>query len=995
MTSITNLLNRSLLLVAIMFCIAAPQTVRAQQNLNEFQQRALTALQTGQWEESLKLTTGAIDTFGARGKTLWGDSFGWFYYMQGFSYVKLKQYEPAMESFQKCYEDFPNIPPKDKNDPRAAKKNVNRNKALLRWAETAILAKDYETAAVKYDAVLKIPKAEIKYNTGKVNLDLAICHLNKNEPDPKRGIKALQLALKNKILWRTPDSRIMQGFQALIQYAIRTGKEGVLVDFIAENRADVELSPYIRQRFAPIFMKEAGTAFSANLNRAAFLLYSLVPSTESAIADLEARLAAFAPRNQVIDGGNVLQRKVMQQQLKDLKTRKAAHKSYETTALQVIGLIHERMGNLRSAYAAYEQLETFYSKNKNRENNLYNLVRMASATSQAFKTEEYGQKFIKAFPNSASIPTVERLMLSALFYNGEYKKCINVAKVMIKKVESGTDRHDVILHILGGSYYYEGRVYDAEPYLREHTKTYKESKSRMAALFFEGSNASRIQDYDRAGRLLDSFLKTYPDPTVNAFIPFALFDRASVHYAQSENEEALVSLNRIETEFPSTGVMDISLNLKGNVFETDEKAKEAEEYYLKALALSERLENHLVAGDSLSYLVGLLGANEERTEDSLTYYDKFWAQYAEGSSLRPQVAVSGLKAMIKHERGEEGLEKMRTVISDMARNANANTMERIINSYTDAFLDNGNTVEDLKKHYYEFPKIDNEDKATLALLRIALIGVYEDELKAAGNDQAKARKAEASIKVLFADLRNSFPPDVLSNFILVRLGDYLRTQTGQPNEAVPYYRAAISNEDSSFNNEAQFGLADVLGKSIAPSNRAEAIGILDKIFAQKDLEKSLREKALYRIVEIHSTAKEWASVEKRGLEYLNSTPRFSTFAPQVGLMYANALYEMGNMRNALVAYTKVFGANIGNVSIAAPALTRLADIGWQRNNDDDRQKAYNTLAGWVKNMERNIPKFQPNDKKRYEGVAKIRQSYEESGQIKTLAEQEAEKERNK
>ncbi|NIP98428.1 MAG: tetratricopeptide repeat protein, partial [Akkermansiaceae bacterium] len=131
---------------------------------------------------------------------------------------------------------------------------------------------------------------------------------------------------------------------------------------------------------------------------------------------------------------------------------------------------------------------------------------------------------------------------------GEYEKCVEVATVMLPKLPKPSKQHDICLHVLGGSKYYLGSYDEARPYLDEHVETYEKSSFRMAALYFQASNLSRLQYWSAAAELLDKFLTKYPDPGKNVYLPFALYDRANCHFAEDELDPALVKLNRVETE---------------------------------------------------------------------------------------------------------------------------------------------------------------------------------------------------------------------------------------------------------------------------------------------------------------------------------------------------------------------------------------------------------------------------------------------------------------
>src|SRR5690606_6376680 len=98
----------------------------------------------------------------------------------------------------------------------------------------------------------------------------------------------------------------------------------------------------------------------------------------------------------------------------------------EVIQLAATAFLHEKHGNVRGAFACYEQLELFFNKSKKREDYLYNLVRTASVIGEVLATEKYGTRFLTTFPDSKHVPAVRRLMLTSLFYGGQYEKCIEI-----------------------------------------------------------------------------------------------------------------------------------------------------------------------------------------------------------------------------------------------------------------------------------------------------------------------------------------------------------------------------------------------------------------------------------------------------------------------------------------------------------------------------------------------------------------------------------------
>ncbi|MCK5806690.1 MAG: tetratricopeptide repeat protein, partial [Lentisphaeria bacterium] len=511
-----------------------------------------------------------IQQYDSRALTLFGAKFGWFWYHKGYCELKLQKYEEATKSFEACYKKYPNgaaVPGDDPNDSNITFNHYHK-KALLKWGEAAQGMEEYQMALRMYKKFLdeRDPTRD-KYERGAFFVNMSVCYFKLGKiPE---GIGNLETAIKNKETFPTPNEGIVAGFQALVQACIEKKNEQALIDFMDKNRADITLDPFQMCNFGPVFMRLAADALSAEMDRGAFELYALVPSTIAAIGDVEARIRSIGNLTRPVkDGAVVLSKKKLEADLGRLKKYQSSGKLPEGTALAATAYIHEENDNPRGAFAAYEQLELFYGKSPKREENLYNLVRTSALIGEVLITEKYGSTFLKVFPESDHVESVRSMMLTGLFFEGEYEKCIEVASVMIEKLPKPSEQHDICLHVLGGSYYYTGEYDTAKPLLEEHMKTYPESKFALAAQYFEGSNLSRLQYWTMAAKQLDAFLKKYPEPRENIYMPFALYDRANCHYAENELEPSLEMVNKLEAQFPGSEIMDMAYNLKGNVLQS-------------------------------------------------------------------------------------------------------------------------------------------------------------------------------------------------------------------------------------------------------------------------------------------------------------------------------------------------------------------------------------------------------------------------------------------
>lgn len=980
---------------AIPLILAVPAHAQ-DEDLGSLVNKALGAMKQEQWAEALAFNTQAVERYGKnKPLQLFGPQFGTIYYRKGICEMKLQKFTQAMTSFETCWKDFPN---KDK----AGGGNVFEKMALLKWGEAAMGAKDWEVALIQFQKFLKErDKTRDNYPQGAFYISLAICHYQLGRiPE---GNENLEIAIKNKERFPTPDAGIVAGFQGLVTAVILKQNEQALLDFIAKNRGEIMIDPYAMHQYSRVFMKLAGDAVGANMERAAMALYQFVPSTDAAIDDVRARLKSLGELQSLKEGNTVLVKKKLQDDLAALEAEKRGKKATEMVKLAAMAYIHEKHGNIRGAYAAYLQLETYYPNAEKHEDNLYNLIRTSSLVAPSTETQRYVAEFNRTFPDSKYTPDTRRMMLSVLFYDGKYKICIEEAEPMRKMLQPGSQEDDICLHVLGGSYFYTGQYDKAQPLLDEHVEKYPKSLFALPAAYFQAANMSRLQFWSKASSLLDAFISNYPDASKNPFMPFALYDRATCHYSEDQPEPALEKIARIIKEFPSSNVIDQAYNLRGNIEQSLGNFDRAEQAYKKGLELAEKRGNRVISGESLYSLVALLCDSKagkdgnQRLKDAVPYADKFWKEYAEGSPYQTRLAVAQIPALDAVDRGDEALDRLQKVISEMAKNPEAAGLEELINSYTAAYLEK-HTPEELKDHYYEFPGIRSTDRAARALLRVAVIGVFEGVSKKS-DDEDRKRAASAMIKVLFQQLKTDFALKDLTNFILVKVGDYLRMNTATPREAVPYYDEVLGRQDQSYRFAALLGRADVYGKSTNPEDIDKGIEDFTRVYTDSQ-EKSEREFSLYRISELLMAKKDFSKAAEQAKVYLDREKSgFSKYSPQVGLLLAKSYEERKMVDDALSMYVKVWSAHMGNIKISAPAVLSWMKLSWDRNKPStdpavpgDRQGAYEGGAKYLELTGRFKDKMIEGDLELWQEVEKLVRIYEADASIKSIEELKREKE---
>ncbi len=969
-------------LAAVAIVAAAPANAQQGEDLGTLVDRSLQAMKTEDWKAAHEILSQAVDRYGRNEPLkLFGPQFGVLYYRKGICELKLRMYDEAAESFEICYREFPNT------GEVAGGGNVYHKRALLKWGEAAMGQENWELAIQQFKKFLeeRDPTRD-SFPQGAFYVNMAVCHYKLGQIPA--GNENLEIAINNRVRFPTPPSAIMAGFQALVGAAVDGHNEQALLDFIAKNRGELVLPPFEMQDFSPLLLKMGGEAVSADMLRAPLALYQLVPSTEVALADARARLASIGSRPGVKDGQRSIVRTKLEETIARLEKELRGPRAPESIKLAATAFVHEKAGNVRGAYASYELLERFHPTAEKREDYLYNLVRTASVVGQIKEAERYGRTFLADFPDSEHVPAVRRLMLSAMFYGGEYESCIEVASAMIDELEPGTKEHDICLHVLGGSYYYTGEYDKAQPLLDQHVEEYPESDMELAAQYFQASNLAKLQFWSKAARLLDAFFEEYPDPSKNIFYPFALLDRATAHFAEDQNEPALEKINRLIEEFPSSSIVEMAYNLKGNIHQTQGDLAAAEEAYLKALELAERRDNDVVAGEAIAYLVGLLGdpnpgrGREPRFEEAIPFIDKFWEEYGENSPYRSQVAANQVHALDAVGRGDEALSRLQDVIADMAAGGGSAGLEEVINTYAEIYLER-KTPEELRDHFYNFPAIQASDRVARALLRIAVITVFEEVAKSA-TDPARKRDAEATLKVLFNELKTAFSPSDLSPYILVKLGDYLRQNTSAPREALPYYSEVLQRGDASYRFAALFGRGDIFARSEAAADREKAIEDFQRVYADSQNNQE-RELALFRIAETQMENGDFVAAGETARRYLDPEQhKFSRFKPEAALLLARSYDRRGDVDNALAMYTKVWSANMGYIAVSAPAMKRWMELSWQRNQPGDRQGAYEGGARYLELTARFKDRMSESDLGLWQEVDDLVKVYVADPNVKSL-----------
>ena len=248
--------------------------------------------------------------------------------------------------------------------------------------------------------------------------------------------------------------------------------------------------------------------------------------------------------------------------------------------------------------------------------------------------------------------------------------------------------------------------------------------------------------------------------------------------------------------------------------------------------------------------------------------------------------------------------------------------------------------------------------------------------------------------------------------MLIRVGDYLREKTSAPKQSLPYYNELLARKDKTgMEFKALLGIADVLGGSDAPSDNRKALTSLDRVHSAAKDDPESQEKALYRIIEINDKLEDWEAVNKRARQYLDE--KHTRKVAEVSYLFAKSYDERNLTEDALANYGSVYARYTGYIAISAPSVKRVMEIMWDRNLEagaqigsgdkaitlqkKDRQAAYEDVGSKYIRSTRRIretnKKITDAEIAMWDDVADLVKEYETSGQVKTMAQIEEERDR--
>lgn len=985
----------------------------------------------GKWQEALSEVQTAITVFDKRAKQLnIGDKFGQFWYVKGLCEVNLHQYEDAIKSFQQGIQKYP------------GKGNAYINSSYLKMAEAAIALNDFDQALGYLNSFidnrLKTPAAELSPLEKNINLGLiyalaAQCHLRAKTPNFEEGVKNIKLIAKNRYKGQgIPDTPIVQAFLALADKSIANNKPEIVLDFLTDSRSVVALEPWRMIPFTPMLLKLAGDAQSKSnmtegkiaedMTQVSQELMTLVPdmaALNQSVNDVTSRLGTFPG---IVDTTVLYNKADIQKSLKNFKDSAVENKQTpEAILLMLTASQFVKDGVYPPAQAAYKKLHEEYKDltPEMRENNLYNLIMITATMGDMKSSQALTKEFITDFPQSEKKKVLNSMTLETLFLEQRFEECARQAAEILAMKPEDPKVLEMAMFTEGASLASLNRFREARPKLEAFVKEFPDSVHTSQIMYYHGLAVKRTDTPDKAAHTYSKFVDKFPNKKDSAYLPYVLLDRGICYFnvgtAESE-AKALADYDRLIKEFPESNIYPSAQLNKGILLEKQRDDKGAEQAYKEALAGAKKLDNKPAQGEALFHLTVIANRNK-KNDEAVAYYDEFWKNFAKDDTVftRIQEAVEGFPSLDKANRREEAIQRLAEAIVSTSRvnpDQENPLVEMAVNNYTKEYVKDklGKNqkarlnLEEARNHYYNFPGLKETDTNLITILRMALVGIYEDELKKIDKaDTAAIATLEAQIKVAFQDIQKSFKIDKMTPFALVKLGTYLGERSNHPDEAVPYFEELLKRQNQKYENNAIFGLAQALGRSKDKNNVIKAIGMMEKVItsekAKKKPDRKVVEKAEYNLTQFFIANSDYKKAIDMSYEYLKDTAN-NQFRPQMSMLWAEANDKAGNINNAIIGYQRINQNYMGYISYSAPAMKRQMELLYQRNQPkpdldkpSDRLIAYLTGSKYIKFTQPNFDKMTVSDRNDWREVEALVQKYEQDQEI--MAENKAAEERAK
>lgn len=937
------------------------------QDADELMSDSIGLMEESKWSEALVKVRKVIDT-NKDGASSLGPKFGVAYYYQGLCQLKLAQqgrkesraeeanalYLEAISSFQQCYAI--------KNTEEQTLKGSSNNYRIkaLKLKGSAEQALDKFDEAIKSYNKFLLERNNIRdtFDVAYFNINLAICYWNTGKAANDEKAEQLYLrAIKATYQSATTRSKLT-GLRAMLENYSTREKLVTVEDFMSANGEHFRVSREEAVDALPYVSALTLKASQLNLTETVKALSNAIPSEEIKVlsdysADdfkklVELKEGVELDAWKAGDEGDGVEAAIVQA---------------EQLAVCARAILFETQKNYEGALAGYEVLLEYGNLIKGtKADYLYNAARVALAASNVEKSFKYGSVYVENFPEHKHYLELQKLLMVTYYFTGEFRRCQLIGEKGAMLLSPISVELDWYTFTLGGAYYYERNFVAAEKLLLLHSKEFPQSEYRDVSSYLYASTLGKLQHWGDSIDLLDKYIgSNLEDKT---YLPFAKYDKAYALYSIQKYSEALVELAPFQTSFQESVIKPEAHILLGNIYSVERNRTRAETEYRTAIVAAKKVDNQHAKEEAYYLVISLLG---QRTWDGLAnpqlldtvpQLEAFLKEPdAHKSPYFTQIITASFTALERAKRKDEAYDKLEEAIFKYNLQPNTAGTDAAIKTYTIAKRKEDVSDEDVIAGLSESKYILNTPYHAGLLTAIEL-DVLELSQKLSPNE-ARAEK----IGELYLNLHVEHDIQLLDNFVLIKIAEFMKTNGGIESDtnAKSYYQAVLDSGSKIKQPQAFVGLATELAKSDNLEDREDAAKQFQSIINDPFTRAAPKAAAHYQLIEILYDQKNYAELTKQIRAYLKYPSAAKDDIRRVEMLLAISYDKQDLKDKAIGAYNAVWVNSFENLDQSAPAIDRITDLIWERNNPaeeglqdgkSDKQLAYETSFKFIRRTEK-------------------------------------------
>ncbi len=966
---------RQIFTTSILAITLATGEVSYAQDSDSLMSESITLMEKSNWKEALAIVTKVIETNGKDGLKTIGPKFGVAYYYQGLCQLKLAQqarkeskqdeakalYLRSIDSLQQCYAI-------ENTEEEINKGNANnyRIKALMLRGNAQQAVNQFDKAVRSYEKFL-LERNNIRdtFDVADFNINLAISYWRAGAENDEKAEKLFLRAISARYQRATTRSKLT-GLRAMIESYTERNKESSIENFMSSHgqyfavslEESIDTLPYISAltlEAAQLGLAKTVTVLAKAPPIEKFLTIS--QNDKEKLGKFYELYAgdAFEIDSLEIDALN------LSDWVEDTEQIEKSLNEAEELSICARAIVFEKEGYYIGALASYKLLlenET-YAKSEHRTDYLYNASRLGLLANDAEQAFLYGHDLLSVAPEHEYADKLRKQLMLTFYFNGEYKKCISIGEI-----DSGGSIGDntVYTFALGSSYYYQGEFVEAEGYLKHLFENIKDNPYSETSDYLYASTCGKLQRWQESIDLLDRYLAS--NPKDQTYIPFANYDKAYALYSVQKYPEAIEILTSFQANFMDSVIKPEAHILLGNIYSLERERTKAETEYRTAIVFAQKVNNQHAKEEGYYHLITLLGQRtwgglaNQRILDTIPQLELFLAEpNAHKSPYFTQIITASFEALERSNRKNEAYEKLEEAIFLHNLKPNTPGTDSAIKTYTIAKRREEVSDEDVINGLKESKHIKNIPYHAGLVEAIELDVLELSQKLSPKEDRAK------KIKQLYLNLHVEHDIEMLDNFVLIKIAEFMKENGGIESDTNSrnYYQAVLESGSKIKQPQAFVGLATELAKSDKPEDREAAVKQFKSIIHDPFTRADPKAVAHYQWIEILYSQQKYAELTQQIRAYLKYPSSAKDDIRRVEMLLAISYDKQNLTDKAIGAYNAVWVNSFENLDQSAPAIDRITDLIWQRNNPakeglqdgkSDKQLAYETSYKYIRRTEK-------------------------------------------